>query len=54
MVGSSNAVNLTDSMDRWPPGVIIVGGLLTLLSWGTGLCQWSTMFSVQFVPDSWR
>jgi phospho-N-acetylmuramoyl-pentapeptide-transferase len=53
MVGSSNAVNLTDGMDGLAAGcVIIVGGLLTLLAWGTGLFQWSTMFSVQFVPDS--
>lgn len=53
MVGSSNAVNLTDGMDGLAAGcVIIVAGLLTLLSWGTGLFQWSIMFSVQFVPDS--
>ena len=53
MVGSSNAVNLTDGMDGLAAGcVIIVAGLLTLLSWGTGLFQWSTLFSVAYVPDS--
>ncbi len=53
MVGSSNAVNLTDGMDGLAAGcVIIVAGLMTLLSWGTGLFQWHIMFGVDYVPDS--
>ena len=53
MVGSSNAVNLTDGMDGLASGcVMIVSFVLLLLSWIVGVRMWSQFFSLPLVYDS--
>ena len=53
MVGSSNAVNLTDGMDGLAAGcVIIVAGVLLILSWVVGMPNLSLVFNVGWVRDS--
>ncbi len=53
MVGSSNAVNLTDGMDGLAAGcVTIASGVLMLLAWVVGMQDWSGGFSVKYVPQT--
>ncbi len=54
MVGSSNAVNLTDGMDGLAAGCMaIVCGVFLPLSWVAGVAVWAKVgFGVQFVPGS--
>lgn len=53
MVGSSNAVNLTDGMDGLASGcVIIVTAFFLLIAWMVGLRDMSDLFSMPFVAGS--
>jgi len=53
MVGSSNAVNLTDGMDGLAGGcMLIVAAVFLLLTWVTGVGQWAFQFHLPFVPTS--
>ncbi|MFP4353922.1 MAG: phospho-N-acetylmuramoyl-pentapeptide-transferase [Phycisphaerae bacterium] len=53
MVGSSNAVNLTDGMDGLAAGcMVIVAGLFLILSWVTGNAPWARFFNMPSVPGS--
>jgi phospho-N-acetylmuramoyl-pentapeptide-transferase len=54
MVGSSNAVNLTDGMDGLAAGCMaIVCSVFLLLSWVAGVAVWAREgFGIQFVPGS--
>ena len=53
MVGSSNAVNLTDGMDGLASGcVMIVSFVLLLLAWIVGVRAWSNFFSLPLVYES--
>jgi len=53
MVGSSNAVNLTDGMDGLAGGcMLIVAAVFLLLSWVTGVGAWAFQFHLPFVPTS--
>ncbi len=53
MVGSSNAVNLTDGMDGLAGGcMVIVTGLFLVLSWVAGNSDWANQLRLPFVPQS--
>ena len=53
MVGSSNAVNLTDGMDGLATGcMIIVTGVFLLLAWIGGVRVWANQFRLPFVPQA--
>ncbi|KKL49121.1 hypothetical protein LCGC14_2318670 [marine sediment metagenome] len=53
MVGSSNAVNLTDGMDGLATGcMIIVTVVFLLLAWVAGVQAWANQFHLPFVPQS--
>ncbi len=53
MVGSSNAVNLTDGMDGLASGcMVIVAGVFLLLSWIVGVEEWARLFSLPVVGGS--
>lgn len=53
MVGSSNAVNLTDGMDGLAAGcMIIVSGVFLLLAWVAGNQSWAEFLSLPFVPGA--
>ncbi len=53
MVGSSNAVNLTDGMDGLASGcVAIVASLFLLLSWVVGVENWALFFRLPHVPGT--
>ena len=53
MVGTSNAVNLTDGMDGLACGcVAIVTGVLLILAWITGQPDWSAIFNMARVRGS--
>ena len=53
MVGSSNAVNLTDGMDGLACGcVAIVAGVFLILAWITGVSKWAGIFGMPLVPGS--
>jgi len=53
MVGSSNAVNLTDGMDGLAAGCMtIVCGVFLLLSWVVGVAEWATFFHLPIVAGS--
>lgn len=53
MVGSSNAVNITDGMDGLASGcVITVSFVLMLLAWIVGVRAWSSFFSLPLVYES--
>ena len=53
MVGSSNAVNLTDGMDGLACGcVAIVAGVFLILAWITGVTEWAAIFRMPRVPGS--
>ncbi|MFN8007683.1 MAG: phospho-N-acetylmuramoyl-pentapeptide-transferase [Terriglobia bacterium] len=51
LVGSSNAVNLTDGLDGLAIGcVIIAGGALTVLAYATGNARFAGYLDLQFSP----
>jgi len=53
MVGSSNAVNLTDGMDGLAGGCMVtVSGVFLLLSWVAGNRALANLFHLPFVPAS--
>ncbi len=53
MVGSSNAVNLTDGMDGLAAGcLIIVTGVFLIVSWLVGVTEWASFFSMPLVAGS--
>ena len=53
MVGSSNAVNLTDGMDGLATGcVMLVTGVLWLFSWIVGVEAWANLFRLPPVPGA--
>ncbi len=53
MVGSCNAVNLTDGMDGLASGcVMIVAGFFLLISWLVGVARWAQFFSLPLVAGS--
>ncbi|HAU37154.1 MAG TPA: phospho-N-acetylmuramoyl-pentapeptide-transferase [Phycisphaerales bacterium] len=53
MVGSSNAVNLTDGMDGLASGCTgIVAGVLLLLSWIVGVGAWARQFEMPLVAGA--
>ena len=53
MVGSSNAVNLTDGMDGLASGcMVLVTAVFLLLSWVAGNHHWATFLHVPFVPQA--
>ena len=53
MVGTSNAVNITDGMDGLASGcVITVSFVLLLLAWIVGVRSWSSFFSLPLVYES--
>ena len=53
MVGSSNAVNLTDGMDGLAAGcVVIVSAVLLLFAWVVGVQSWATFFHMPPVTGS--
>ena len=53
MVGSSNAVNLTDGMDGLAAGCMtIVCGVFLLLSWVVGVAAWADLFHMPVVAGA--
>ncbi|MDP6545194.1 MAG: phospho-N-acetylmuramoyl-pentapeptide-transferase [Phycisphaerae bacterium] len=53
MVGTSNAVNLSDGMDGLASGcVCIVMMVLLVFSWLAGVREWAGVFSLPFIPAS--
>ncbi len=53
MVGSSNAVNLTDGMDGLATGcTLIVTVVLLILSWVVGIAEWAAIFQQPLVMGS--
>jgi phospho-N-acetylmuramoyl-pentapeptide-transferase len=53
MVGSSNAVNLTDGMDGLAAGcMVFVTGVFLVLSWVTGNQNWANFLHLPFVPQA--
>src|SRR5262249_53540415 len=51
LVGSSNAVNLTDGLDGLAIGcTLIASAALTALTYVTGHAQWSGYLELQFIP----
>jgi phospho-N-acetylmuramoyl-pentapeptide-transferase len=53
LVGSSNAVNLTDGLDGLAIGLtIICGGALTVLSYVAGHREWATYLDIARVPPA--
>ncbi|NQU75516.1 MAG: phospho-N-acetylmuramoyl-pentapeptide-transferase [Planctomycetes bacterium] len=53
MVGSSNAVNLTDGMDGLAGGcMLIVAGVFLVLAWVAGNETWANFFHLPFVPQA--
>jgi len=53
MVGSSNAVNLTDGMDGLAAGcMVIVAGVFLVLSWLVGVAAWAAFFSLPLVAGA--
>ena len=53
MVGSSNAVNLTDGMDGLAAGcTVIVAGVFLMISWLVGVAAWATFFSLPLVAGA--
>jgi len=53
MVGSSNAVNLTDGMDGLAGGcVAIATGLFLAISWVAGNDDWAKLLHMPFVPEA--
>ncbi len=53
MVGSSNAVNLTDGMDGLASGcMVIVAGVFLVLAWVAGNNDWANFLHLPFVPEA--
>jgi phospho-N-acetylmuramoyl-pentapeptide-transferase len=53
MVGTSNAVNLTDGMDGLASGcMVIVCGVFLVLSWLVGTPKWAGFFHMPYVRES--
>jgi len=53
MVGSSNAVNLTDGMDGLAGGcMVIVSAVFLLLAWVAGNSAWAEFLNLPFVPSA--
>lgn len=53
MVGSSNAVNLTDGMDGLASGcMVFVTGVFLILSWVAGNQNWADFLHLPFVPQA--
>ena len=53
IVGSSNAVNLTDGMDGLAGGcMVVVTGVFLILSWVAGVQAWANLFRLPFVPQA--
>ncbi len=53
MVGSSNAVNLTDGMDGLAGGcMVVVSGVFLMLAWVAGNGAWATFLHVPHVPQA--
>jgi phospho-N-acetylmuramoyl-pentapeptide-transferase len=53
MVGSSNAVNLTDGMDGLAAGcTVIVAGVFLLISWLVGVTAWASFFRLSLVAGA--
>ena len=53
MVGSSNAVNLTDGMDGLASGcMVFVTGVFLILSWVAGNQEWANFMHLPFVPQA--
>ena len=53
MVGSSNAVNLTDGMDGLAGGcMLIVSCVFLVLAWIAGVKGWANFLHLPFVPDA--
>src|SRR2546425_4199804 len=53
LVGSSNAVNLTDGLDGLAIGcVIVAGSALTVLTYVTGHAAWSRYLDLEHLPLS--
>jgi phospho-N-acetylmuramoyl-pentapeptide-transferase len=53
MVGSSNAVNLTDGMDGLAAGCLVqLVGVLMALAWIVGVQSWSEFFNLPFVGSA--
>jgi phospho-N-acetylmuramoyl-pentapeptide-transferase len=53
MVGSSNAVNLTDGMDGLASGCMaITCSVFLLIAWIVGVTEWAALFHLPLVPGS--
>lgn len=53
MVGSSNAVNLTDGMDGLASGcMVITAGVFLVLAWVAGNNDWANFLRLPFVPQA--
>ena len=53
MVGTSNAVNLTDGMDGLASGcMIIISGFFLLIAWLVGVTDWSAFFGLPLVTGA--
>jgi phospho-N-acetylmuramoyl-pentapeptide-transferase len=53
MVGSSNAVNLTDGMDGMASGcMLIVAGVFLVLAWVAGNWEWANFLRLPYVPSA--
>jgi phospho-N-acetylmuramoyl-pentapeptide-transferase len=53
MVGSSNAVNLTDGMDGLASGcMLIVAGVFLVLAWVAGVREWANYMHLPYVPNA--
>ncbi|MDY6913642.1 MAG: phospho-N-acetylmuramoyl-pentapeptide-transferase [Planctomycetota bacterium] len=53
MVGSSNAVNLTDGMDGLASGcMVIVAAFFLLMAWIAGVAEWSRLFHLPLVAGA--
>jgi phospho-N-acetylmuramoyl-pentapeptide-transferase len=53
MVGTSNAVNLTDGMDGLAGGcTLIVSGVFLVLTWVAGNKEWADFLRLPFVPNA--
>src|SRR5947209_8800793 len=51
LVGSSNAVNLTDGLDGLAIGcTVIAAGALTLLTYVSSNFRWATYLDIQYIP----
>jgi phospho-N-acetylmuramoyl-pentapeptide-transferase len=55
VVGSSNAVNLSDGLDGLASGLMIIaGGALTALAYVTGHSEFARYLGIEFLPRAWE